>query len=131
MSEENVEVVRRAYEAYVSSNPELALAYFDRACELDLRLRPDGKVFRGHEGVVEAARTWIGAWEGGSLEVEEFIDADNGVLVLARESGRGKGSGIEVEHPHITLSRIRNGKIVHVQGFLDRGQALKAAGLRE
>jgi hypothetical protein len=61
MSQENVEIVRRAYESYVSSNPELALAYFDRECELDLRLRPDGKVFRGHEGVVEAARTWIGA----------------------------------------------------------------------
>jgi len=131
MSEENVEIVRRCYEAYVSDDPEAALAYFDPEAEMDLTLRPDGRVFRGHQGVIEAARTWLGAWEDWRLEVEEFLDADDRVVVLAREWGRGKGSGIEIDHPHITVATVRDGRIVHLKGYLDKDQALEAAGLSE
>lgn len=98
---------------------------------MDLTLRPDGKVFHGHDGAAEATRTWLGAWEDWRLEVEEIIDLGDRVLVLARESGRGKGSGIEIEHPHAAIVTVRNGKVVHTLGFVDRAEALEAAGLSE
>jgi hypothetical protein len=80
-----VEIVRRCYEAYAGDDPMLALAYFDPECEMDLRPRPDGRVFRGQDGVVEAARTWIGAWEDWGHIVEELIDAGDRVLVWSRD----------------------------------------------
>ena len=132
MSEENVEIVRRMYDAYAGGDFETAMAYLDPEIEMDLTLRPDGKVFHGHAGVTEAVRTWLGAWEGWRLEVEEIIDlGGERVLVLARESGRGKGSGMEIEHPHIGIVTVRDSKIVHMVGYVERGQALEAAGLSE
>ena len=129
MSEETVEIVRRMYTAYASGDFEAAMALLDPEIEMDLTMRPDGRVFHGHDGVTEAVRTWLGAWEDWRLEVDEIIDLGDRVLVLARESGRGKGSGIEVEHPHIAICTVQYGKIVHTMGFVERGQVLQAAGL--
>ena len=82
--------------------------------------------------MTEAVRTWLGAWEDWRLEVEQIIDlGGERVLVLARESGRGNGSGIKIEHPHAVIATVRNGKIVHTLGFVERSQALEAAGLSE
>jgi ketosteroid isomerase-like protein len=132
MSQENAEIVRRMYDAYASGDFETAMAYLDPEIEMDLTLRPDGKVFHGHVGVTEAVRTWLGAWEDWRLEVEEIIDLrGDRVLVLATESGRGKGSGIEIEHPHGMIATVRSGKIVRTVGYVERSEALEAAGLSE
>ena len=45
MSEENVEAVRRMYDACTSGDFDTAMAYLDPEIEMDLTLRPDGKVF--------------------------------------------------------------------------------------
>ena len=119
------------YDAYASRDFETAMAFLDPEIEMDLTMRPDGGVFHGHDGVAEAVRTWVGAWEDWSLEVEEIVDLGDRVLVDAWERGRGKGSGIEIEHPHIAIVTVRNGKVVHTMGYVERGQALQAAGLRE
>jgi ketosteroid isomerase-like protein len=76
-------------------------------------------------------RVWAGAWEDWSLEFEQMIDAGDKVLVIARESGRGKGSGVEVEQRAFAVFTLREGRIVHWKGFVNRRQALEAAGLRE
>jgi ketosteroid isomerase-like protein len=76
-------------------------------------------------------RTWTGAFEGWSFEVEGVIDAGDQVLVMSRESGRGKGSGIEIDHEVFHVARLRHGKVVHWELYLNRGEALEAAGLRE
>lgn len=58
--------------------------------------------------------------------------AEETVLVFARESGRGKDSGIEVRSRRITgVYELRDGKIVRFKAYLDRAEALQAAGLRE
>jgi ketosteroid isomerase-like protein len=131
MSQENVEIVRRQLEAYLSGDNETALSYYDAEVEFDASVRPEGQVYRGHEGVSEAMRVWTGAWEDWSVEFEQLIDAGDKVLVIARESGRGKGSGVEVEQRAFAVFTLREGKIVHWKGFVNRRQALEAAGLRE
>jgi ketosteroid isomerase-like protein len=67
------------------------------------------------------------------MVAEEFIDAgDDQVLVFAREGGRGKGSGAEVEtHPTAHLYRIRAGKAVRMQSYWERADALEAVGLSD
>jgi ketosteroid isomerase-like protein len=131
MSQENVEVVRRTLEAYASGDNETALAMLDPAVVIDWTTRPDGGVFRGREGVVEAMRTWTGTFEDWTFEPKGIIDADDCVLLVSREIGRGKGSGVEIERTGASVITLRNGKIIHWQGFNNRDEAFKAAGLRE
>ena len=131
MSEENVEIVRRHMEAYLSGDNETALGAYDAAVEFDATVRPEGQVYRGREGVAEAMRVWTGTWEDWRVEVEEFIDAGDQVLMISRETGRGKGSGIEINQRVFGLFTLRDGKIVRWKGFLDRDEALEAAGLAE
>jgi hypothetical protein len=50
MSQENVEIVRRAVGAYLTGDFETGLALLDPQIEFDVSARPDGKVYRGHEG---------------------------------------------------------------------------------
>ena len=132
MSEENVEIVRRMFEAYSTGDNAAALAAFDPDVEYDMTLlRPDGGVFQGPDGVAEAMRTWTGAFEDWRFEIEEMIDADDRVFVATRQFGRGKGSGVETKHTTFEVWTLRSGKIVHFKGYLDREQALEAAGLSE
>ena len=131
MSQENVEIVRRHMEAYLSGDNETALAAYDPQVEFDASLRPEGHVYRGREGVAEAMRVWSGTWEDWNVEMEEIIDAGDHVLLIARESGRGKGSGIEIDQRIFAVFTLRGGRIVRWKGFIDRNEALGAAGLQE
>ena len=131
MSRENVEIVRRHMQAYLSGDNDAALAAYDPEVEFDATLRPEGQVYRGREGVAEAMRTWTGAWEGWKVDIEEIIDAGEHVLLVVRESGRGKGSGIKIDQRVFGVFTLRDGKIVRWKGFIDRDQALQAVGLRE
>jgi ketosteroid isomerase-like protein len=131
MSQENVEIVRQHFEAFLSGDNETALAAYDPEVVFDASVRPEGHVYHGREGVAEAMRIWTGAWEDWKVDVKEIIDAGDRVLLIGRESGRGKGSGIEIDQWVFVVFTLRNGRIVHWKGFVDRDQGLEAAGLSE
>ncbi|MDX6573487.1 MAG: hypothetical protein QOC86_2643 [Gaiellales bacterium] len=133
MSEENVEIVRKMFEAYASGDFETALAAYAPEVEFDVSIRPEGGVYRGPEGVAEAMRSWTGTWDDFRLEVEEIIDAGGDrVLLVDRQSGRGKGSGAPLDQQTFSVFTIRRGKIVRVVWLPTREQAFReAAGLSE
>jgi ketosteroid isomerase-like protein len=131
MSEENVEIVRRVYDAYLSGHFDAALAMIDPEVEWDGSIRPEGKIYRGHGGVIEALRTWTGTWEAFRLDVEEIIDAGDQVIVVEQQSGRGKGSGLPVRQQNFSVFTLRDGRIIRVVFARNRDEALEAAGLKE
>jgi ketosteroid isomerase-like protein len=131
MSQENVEIVRRSLEAYQAGDLTAAVVDVDPEVEFDLTFRPGGRIFRGHDGIAEGTRTWTGAFEGWSFEVEDVVDAGDQVLVRMRESGRGKASGIKIDQVVFNVLRLRHGKVVHWKLYINRAEALEAAGLRE
>ena len=53
------------------------------------------------------------------------------MLAVINFRGRGKQSGAEVSMEFFQLWTFRDGKITRGQGFFDREEALKAAGLSE
>jgi ketosteroid isomerase-like protein len=71
------------------------------------------------------------AWDQRRLEAEEFIDAGDDVVVLLHEYRRGRGSGVELETDTAVVVGVSGGRVVRVQGYMDRGVALEAAGLSE
>ena len=131
MSEENVEVVRRHMDAFRSGNYTAALAAYHPDAVCDATVRPEGRMYRGRDGVAEAIRVWVGTWDDWSWEVEELIDAGDRVLLVARESGTGRGSGVKVIQDTFWVFRLRDRQIVHATVLVDRDKALEAAGLRE
>ncbi len=74
---------------------------------------------------------WVERWDDYSYEVEDFLDAGEEVVVLFRESGRGKESGATVEIVGATVWTICEGKVVRTKTYTDRRKALEAVGLQE
>jgi ketosteroid isomerase-like protein len=131
MSQENVEIVRRGYEAFARGDLKTAMEMFHSDVEWHDPDRPGGGTYRGHEGVLRNLEEWLEGWEEFRLEPEEFLEAGDQVVVLVRQSGRGKGSGVEIEAPLAQAFRLRKGKVVWARTYSSRDEALKVAGLSE
>ena len=137
MSEENVEVVRRIYEAAARRDVEAVLALYDTEVAFDNTHAPHGGlirrgVFRGHEGLRAFYREYMEAWEYLSEDLEELIDAGEHVISIQTTRARGRASGAVVENLHMPgVWTIRDGKVIRVVWLATREEALEAAGLRE
>jgi ketosteroid isomerase-like protein len=139
MSQENVEIVRRVYEAAARRDPATVLALYDPEVELDpsrlqavgVGLSSIGSVYHGHDGLRSFFREWHEAWEGMEYDYDELIDAGERVISVVTRHGRGRASGAEVDWPLALVWTIRKGKVIRVVWFPTRAEALEAAGLRE
>ena len=136
MSEENVEIVRRVYEAVARRDTATVLAVYDPDIEWDLSRSLWGDltgraIYRGHEELRAFYREWYEAWGNYEEAVEELIEAGQRVIVVATGHGRGRASGAEVGWTQYGVWTIREGKIVRVAWFETREAALHAAGLSE
>ena len=128
MSQENVEIVRRAvaYELYGVGDRAEAEAIFDP----DVVINPSEEgPSHGLDAIRDNIEHWKDAWQELEVTTEEFIDAGDRVLVMVHHRGRGRGSGIEVDTRFYLVYSLRNGKVVRSDEYVDRADALKAAGL--
>jgi ketosteroid isomerase-like protein len=137
MSEENVEIVRRMYDAAAHRDADVVLALYDPGVEVDMSRAPcrdlvGERFYHGHDGLRNFYREWHDAWETVESDVEELIDAGERVVSVETTRGRGRESGVAVELHQCGIWTIRGGKIVRVE-WLDatREEALEAAGLAE
>jgi ketosteroid isomerase-like protein len=128
MSQENVEIVKRAYDAYIRRDLDGSLENYDA----DVTFNPNEEpAVRGHVAVRAHLERWEEPWEKYEVEVEELIDAGEQVVVTVRFKGRGKGSGVEIEARSHQVFALRDGKIVRMDEYTHRDDALEAAGLRQ
>ena len=58
-----------------------------------------------------------------------FIDAGDHVVVAQTELGRARSSSVELRERWYAVFTLRDGKILRLQWFGERAQALAAAGL--
>ena len=134
MSQENVEIVRAAFEALNRGGLDEALAYVDSEAEFE---PPDEALerpssFKGHEALRERWRTLREPFGDVRLDPMEFIDVDDEtVITVFRVRVRGRASEVPVEAEPAYVLAIRDGKIVRMRAYLQRVQALEAAGLSE
>jgi ketosteroid isomerase-like protein len=131
MSEENVVLIQRMYEAFQRGDFDDALAYFDPEVEVDASMRVDEGIGHGRDAVNTVVAGWLAAWDEWREEIEEMRDLDSRVLVVSTQHGRAKGSGIEVEARYAVLYEIHGDKITRMALYSGPAQALKAAGLEE
>ena len=76
-------------------------------------------------------RATAAPWESYYIEAEEFIDAGEEVVTLTRVLAQTTRDSVAVEHRPAAVWSLRQGKIVRVRFYLERDEALEAAGLRE
>jgi ketosteroid isomerase-like protein len=134
MSQENVEIVRRVYEAFNREGLDAAFEHLHPDFEYDLSaaIGPYAGMYSGRETVRKMLEDLFSAWEYMHVEPEDFIDVgDDRVLVPTRGRGRGKGSGIEIEGRPSAIWTVRDGQLIRGAVFNDRAEALEAAGLSE
>ena len=111
-------------EAYVDLLDDYAVCDYR---EFRLLGRPE--VDFGRDAVIEMLREYWGAFVDYSVEAEEFVDAGTAVVIAIVERGRGKGSGAPFERRMAWLWSFRRGKIVRLEPFRTKEEALAAVGL--
>lgn len=130
MPEENVEVLRRAFEAWNRNDWQALMAcYAPDVVTVPPTEWPEAETGTSRETLRRQFEEAKAPWEEEHVEVDEIHDLGDRVLALYRWIGRGKGSHAEVEHPIATLHTLRDGRIVRIEYFLDQSEALRA--LRE
>jgi len=136
MSEENVEVVRRMFEAFRRRDWAAAGEPVHPEIEMDTTRSPLAgldHVYKGREEVARFWREWLEAWGPQQIEEPELKGAGDKVLMWTTSHQiQGRGSGIEVSiPPYAWVMTLRDGKIVEATMYMHKREALEAAGLSE
>jgi ketosteroid isomerase-like protein len=129
MSQENVEVIRSIYDGWLRAetgtdklDPEITM--------LESTTLPGAASARGIEAVERYLRSFAQHWEEIRFEPQEYIDAGDHVVVVARLVGRGKKSGVEVTRTWAYVWTLRRHKALSMVGYANRDEALEAVGLQ-
>ena len=136
MSEENVELIRRGFEAFNRGDLEGALALADPVPEFEFVphgvLIPDlSSVQRGPDGLRRLWEAFFVDFDDLYADIHELIDAGDQVFSSFTLRGRGKQSGVETSFDGWLVWTVRASRVTRLLGFTDRDPALEAAGLRD
>ena len=123
------EIVTELFRRFEAGEDPFPLLDDDVAWTVEMLHTPEGEA-RGHRGVAEFFRRWLGTWDQYEVKLEEVRDAPDGrVVAFFRERATGRGSGVPVEMSPGAVITVRDGKIVAYRGYADREDALADAGL--
>jgi ketosteroid isomerase-like protein len=142
MSEENVERLRTFLEPWGREpwTPEawergevIDMSFLDPEVVYEDANLPDhiGEEYRGHEGIIRAARRWVEPNEWLLVELKQIIGEGDRLVSLHRLRSKASHSGIEFDMPLAYAWTFQKGKIVHFESFRDPDDALESAGLAE
>lgn len=133
MSQENVDRLRAAYEAF-NQTGEIVVAHL--APDFELRqassIIDTAGVFRGPDAFRDVLRELEESFEDFNSEAERFIEAPTGeIVVFVHVLGRGRGSGAEMDNRIAHVWTFRDDKAVRMVAYEEPADALEAVGLRE
>jgi ketosteroid isomerase-like protein len=130
MSQENIDVIRRAIE-HLSETGELALECYDPGVEYTTQ--PDAPLqttYQGLSGLQQSLESLSEVWESMKIEPREFIQTDDAIVVVTNFQLRGH-SGVELDVEQAWAYWMRNSKIRRMEQYGSKQEALEAAGVRE
>jgi ketosteroid isomerase-like protein len=136
MSQENVEVVRTLYAGWEKGRfwdmtdvyaPDVEWQWSRQAA----MLRSGSSNYRGLPAIGQAMREWVSEWGLFRLSPEEFIDAGDHVIVLSEVHAELKEARGEVHDHQADVITFRDGKIVRMETFDARADAMEALGIAQ
>ena len=134
MSRENVDLVRRAYEAITRGDLQGAVSLVSP----DFEYVASGEIlglsgrYQGPAGLTRFLEGFWGMFDEPRFEIHgRTIENDDRVLVSLTMGGRGRQSGAEAQWRVFQVWTLRAGRATYGQAFMSRAEALEAAGLSE
>ena len=137
MSRENVEIVREAYAAFNRGGAEALIGTYwadDFVLDMTASGFPAGPgVYRGPDEAKAFFDEWFSVFpfDDWYAEVEQLLDHGDQVIAFIRQRGRGSASATPTDMEMTQICTLRAGKVLRLQVYLDREEALEAAGLSE
>jgi uncharacterized protein len=133
MSQENVKIVKTFTRLFEKGDRDEWRKHFDPNVVWDTSASnmPSAGVYEGHQGVDRFFRDWLGTWRDYEIATREYLDAGDSVVIVFRQHGTGRESGVEIERDFFGVYDLRASKVVRFRMFESRDQALEAAGLRD
>jgi ketosteroid isomerase-like protein len=134
VSAQNVEVVRRSFEALARGDLEAFFAAHAPGIEWSTGAdEPDPQTYRGDEGMrrftADSAEAWVNRFDG-AVRFADFIDLGDWVVVPWTATLEGRASGIPVEVHETYAVRVDDGRIARVEEYRTTDQALAACARR-
>ena len=126
MSEQDVQLVRRVFDAINERDVDAMLAAYHPDADLSTLTSQlvQGNAYRGHSGIRDYFSSFTDVWDELRLDPEEVRDLGGRILVVGRWSSRGKESGAEVEAPAAWIFAVRDGRVVFTRAYRDAEEAL-------
>jgi ketosteroid isomerase-like protein len=133
VSEQNVELHRRAVGAFNKRDIEAFIAYCHPEIEFHSTFAAiGGAVYHGHDGMRKWHQDFGDVWgEEISAEPEAYFDLGEHTLAVNVLHGRGRHSGAEVALPAAQVCRWRAGLIVYHKGYAHTEDAFRDLGVSE
>jgi ketosteroid isomerase-like protein len=130
MSQENVELVRRAIAAFNAREVETLVSLCDPECDfLPFRAQLEGLIYRGHEGMRQFMRDIEEDWETYRIDASEFRERGDRVAALGQVTAQGRGTGMHIESTAGFVFEVRDGLAMSIVSHSDASAALAELGL--
>jgi ketosteroid isomerase-like protein len=132
MSQENVEAIRRVYEGWGEGDFRAGVDLLDPLVLFVLGTNfPDAGSYLGRESLANYMQGFLEPWSRITIEAEEFREAGDSVFVAVLQSGVGSESGAPTAFHYFQVWTFRGPRVIRLENFRERSEALEAAGLRE
>jgi ketosteroid isomerase-like protein len=131
MSQENVELIRRAYQAYARNDAD-AYTYLHPEIEFHTyAASPAAGIYRGRDAVRKYNEDLFEQFESVRIEIEEVVDAGERVVVMSTQHAVPKGGQQEIAVRMAEVWTIRDDLLTERHSYSTRDEALEAVGLSE
>jgi ketosteroid isomerase-like protein len=133
MSEENVELARRAYDAFNRRDLDAFLAFNDPEVEFSARtVQMGGDAYLlGHDGLRKWWRDLFAVFPDYRVEVLEVREVGDYSIVALRAHAHGLESDAPIDEALWHVHKMRDGRSTWWQPFRSEAEAREAAGLRD
>jgi ketosteroid isomerase-like protein len=129
MSDENVDIIRRSWAAWMERDMDRAAADWDQDIVWDITRHEDAPdtVHHGIAEVMEMIANWLASFRAYELIVERYEPAGDNVLLLLRRRARDPSGGV-ADRFAAHVWTVRDGRVVLIRSFSDVEEARREAG---
>jgi len=131
MSQQDVEIVRRSFDAWNEGDVEAIRRIYTEDAVVESGIIELGRSLDGDDPIGNWVAEMQETWAEVRWDLERIFEGHGVVVTFYRGVSTGRQSGVEVTCDFAAIYRIRDGLIASERVYLDREEALKAAGLRE
>ena len=131
MSQEKVEAIRAVYQRFSEGDFRASLDVVDPLVVFVLGPEfPEAGTYVGLEGLEEYTRGFLEPWSRITIKAEDITDAGDSVVAAVCQRGVGGQSGAATEFRYFQAWSFRGDKVIRLENFRGRSEALEAVGRR-